>query len=134
MEENQDSTQTKEIDKIPHLDNVLWTLASIVVDNGISFDITLNVKGIIIFGTLITQQQYFEEVNQKLTGSENGEMFGNLLSQIGEYQEKESKFIHLKNAKYQVGDNHIPSNEGVCWRGRLTEIDGFNLGSFSTST
>lgn len=131
MEDNKESTQEKKTNETPRLDYILWTLASIVVDNGISFDITLNVKGIIICGTVITQKQYFEGVSQQLAGSENGEAFGKLMSQMGGYEESESKFIHLKDAKYLVANNHVPSNEGVYWRGRLTEIDGFNLGSFS---
>jgi hypothetical protein len=36
-------------------------------------------------------------------------------------------FIHLKNATVRTPDGWMP-NQGVLWRGRLTEVSGFFLG------
>jgi len=44
------------------------------------------------------------------------------------------QYIHLSGAKFfNPEGNSLPTNQGVLWRGRVTEIGGFNLGSFSKS-
>jgi len=41
-------------------------------------------------------------------------------------------YIHLRNAKiFAPGQNPIPGNSGVLWRGRISEINGFSIGSLS---
>lgn len=41
-------------------------------------------------------------------------------------------YIHLRNARiYAPGQTPIPGNRGVLWRGRISEINGFSLGSLS---
>ncbi len=38
-------------------------------------------------------------------------------------------FIHLKKATVRSPSGSLPSNDGMLWRGRLTEVSGFMLGS-----
>ena len=138
MEKNQDSVQLEK-NQLPELDGFLYALATTVVENGFSFGITLNVKGTIISGDLITSNQYFKEISKETADVENGKLLGEVLSQINriveeattEQQERSSKFIHLKNARFFSASNSIPSNKGIYWRGRLSEIDGFTLGLLS---
>jgi hypothetical protein len=40
-------------------------------------------------------------------------------------------FIHLRNARFLAGDQMVPTNRPVLWRGRITAVDGFFLGSLS---
>jgi len=39
--------------------------------------------------------------------------------------------IHLRNSHFAVGDNLLPDNTGVLWRGRLEHVQGWNIGSMS---
>jgi hypothetical protein len=43
-------------------------------------------------------------------------------------------YIHLKEAKFFLpsgAGKPIPANQGVWWRGRLSEVSGFILGSLA---
>jgi hypothetical protein len=42
-------------------------------------------------------------------------------------------FIHLRGAKLFLPNGVLPSSEGVLWRGRLSQITGFNLGALTKS-
>jgi hypothetical protein len=37
-------------------------------------------------------------------------------------------YIHLKDAHFVNGNDVIPTNHGVLWRGLLSTISGFNIG------
>lgn len=42
-------------------------------------------------------------------------------------------YIHLRNAKiFTPGQSAIPGNRGMLWRGRISEISGFSIGSLSS--
>ena len=38
-------------------------------------------------------------------------------------------YIHLKNARFLIGTQFVPDNEGFLWRGRLSEVAGFGYGA-----
>jgi hypothetical protein len=40
-------------------------------------------------------------------------------------------FIHLRDARFFIGDRPVPNNRPVLWRGRLSEVDGFMLGTLA---
>lgn len=145
MEENHDSIQSKENNTVtvPSLDTFLYVLSTTVVKHGFGFGITLNVKGTIVSGILITEEEYFKGITQETANADNGELFAQVLSEIDNFMKEAtpekkillSKFIHLKNAKYFFsGADPIPSNRGIYWRGRLSEVDGFSFGNLSPQT
>jgi hypothetical protein len=135
-------TQTQEDKKnFYRIDPVLSVLTSTFAENGVEIGITINVKGTLVSGQLISKDQYFKCITQELSSVENGDLLAKNFSLINELiNERESElekkplpeFIHLKNARFFSGGNLVPSNQGVYWRGRLTEIDGFNLGTLSS--
>lgn len=44
------------------------------------------------------------------------------------------RFVHLKQARlFQVGGNPLPGNKAIWWRGRISEVAGFMLGSLTAS-
>ena len=41
-------------------------------------------------------------------------------------------YIHLRNARFLIGTQFVPENEGFLWRGRLSEVAGFAYGALRT--
>jgi hypothetical protein len=118
-----------------------WTLEIILgaVEAGVEVPITLNVGGLVITGSLISEREFLEkvlygkiyekykqgmqEISSSETDSEDNESENKETSQSKVY-----RFIHLKNAEfyYSTGINvEIP--EGLLWRGLLSSVDGYFL-------
>jgi hypothetical protein len=103
-------------------------------ERGRDIPITLNVKGLVISGVLISEKSYWESFASGalkamiLKAREEGRL---------EFPEDESdksdddepyEYIHLKNAKiYYPGLGSIPGKgHAVLWRGRISSIDGYS--------
>lgn len=143
MTENQEEKTKFNTD----VDWFLQILVSTVNKTSIDIGITLNVGGLIISGQLINIKIYFEGLAQEMALANADEplkdAFQTMFRKIGseyklssEESENENqpppKFIHLKNAKMLLANGQkVPTNQGVWWRGRLSEVDGFSLGSLS---
>jgi hypothetical protein len=92
--------------------------------------ITLNVRGLIISGFIISQKTYAESFGKGsfkatvLRLKESGKL--DFLDDEAEPPEEGAyEYIHLKNAKiYAPGQHPIPA-EGMLWRGRISSIDGY---------
>ena len=104
-----------------------------------SLDISLNVNGSVISGTLISAKDYFETMSETFEdGNEIAQKISEQLAATGESFESskstEANFIHLKNTKVYCGDSKPTPSEGkILWRGKLSEVDGFFLGRISDS-
>jgi hypothetical protein len=101
--------------------------------------ITLTVKGAVITGDLISQNKYFKLLSKFIKGDQPEENY--LSEQALNYSKraidkrKESEvvdapYIHLENARYLSHNGLIPVN-GILWRGKIEDVNGFNLGSLS---
>lgn len=105
-----------------------------------SLDITLNVKGSVITGTMVSAKEYFDTLSETFEdGSEVAQKLSEQLAKAGDAFENniefEAQFIHLKNTKVYCGDSKpTPSRGEILWRGKLREIDGFFLGKISDSS
>ncbi|GGB35615.1 gas vesicle protein GvpU [Virgibacillus dakarensis] len=115
-------------------DNILEFFVEASNKYGLSLDITLNLKGLVVTGTTISAKEYFESLSEKFEG---GKDIAQELSQqlakagetAGESNNEGANFIHLKNARIYCGDSHsTPSKGKIIWRGKLAEVDGFFLG------
>lgn len=129
-----------------------WFLQSTiesVIAAGVEIGVTLTVGGSIVSGTLISGKTYFKELGEVLAGAsqEEGDMQSVLGSSWAKYSAIYEKpedapddwrpgpvgFIHLRNARYYApGQGALPTNQGVLWRGKLSAVDAFSIGSFST--
>ncbi|MGD6774079.1 MULTISPECIES: gas vesicle accessory protein GvpU [Bacillaceae] len=104
-----------------------------------SLDISLNVNGAVISGTLISAKDYFETMSETFEdGNEIAQKISEQLAATGESFESnkgaEANFIHLKNTKVYCGDSKPTPSEGkILWRGKLSDVDGFFLGRISDS-
>jgi len=112
----------------------------------LDFGITLHVAGFLVSGNLIGGAEYFSGFASEFSGGfagapELAESFRKAIADLGETYKTDEKameevdrplpmFIHLKNARYfNTGGNPIPGNRGVWWRGRISEVSGFTLGT-----
>jgi hypothetical protein len=125
-------------------DFLLQHLVSIANTTGLSMGVTLTVGGVTISGQLTGGEEYFALLKEAmLTSTSNiegvGEAFGKIFDKYAEIYTTPPEetdlptFIHLKQAKmYLPGQAPMPSN-GLLWRGRISTVAGFSLGSFSVT-
>ena len=134
--------------RIDDKDWFLEILCNMVNGNEMIIGLTLNVGGLLVSGELISGDKYFEGFSEEFTNAlsnlvptDDGiEDIKNQITKLGDRykhdendeQNKPTNFIHLRNAKFfnTVG-SPVPSNRGVWWRGRLSEVSGFMLGSLT---
>ncbi|MGP9499720.1 gas vesicle accessory protein GvpU [Halomonas sp. 86] len=120
-----------------------WFLQSLVnmANDGIEVGVTLQVSGLLVSGILASGKAYFEgfaeDFSSGLNDPEAAESVRDSFAKYGEIYKKEGddappppQYIHLKNARFFNTSGHpIPGNKGVWWRGRISEVAGFTLGS-----
>ena len=114
----------------------LQYLVSLVRNSPMEFGITLQVSGMLVSGQLVSHKTYFEGLAIAL--SEGLEKFPDLADTLNIESNVDipmPQFIHLKNAKLiNTAGHDIPRGAGVWWRGRISEVGGFILGTFSESS
>jgi hypothetical protein len=121
-------------------DNILEFFVQAANKHNFSLDITLNVKGAVITGTMVSANEYFNTLSEILEdGNEIARAVSEQLGKAGEaakaYPDSETYFIHMKNTKVYCGDSKpTPSKGEILWRGKLTEVDGFFLGKIFESS
>jgi hypothetical protein len=121
-------------------------LVNMANTSDIRMDITLQLNGFLVSGQLVGGAVYFDAIGEgfaKALGDAAGlkETFAALRDRHYPKNEDEATpkpgptFVHMKDARfYNNGGLPIPSNGGVWWRGRLSEVSGFTLGSLSPNT
>ncbi|MGP1909674.1 gas vesicle accessory protein GvpU [Metabacillus sp. JX24] len=118
-------------------DSVLEFFVGASNKHGFALDITLNVNGAVVSGTMISAKEYFDTLSETFEdGSEVAQNLSEQLSRASESIEEngsgEAHFIHLKNTKVYIGDSKsTPSKGQIIWRGKLSEVNGFFLGKIS---
>ncbi len=149
MDEAIEDERAEEVNIFEQNEGVDWLLARFVAmaDIGLHVGLTLSVGGQQISGTLIGGRAYFEKLGGLLesanfSGMEEGfsKDFAKLFSDYKEIYPEISKakldsankpsFIHLSDALYFLEGNPLTTTR-VLWRGKLSEIDGFSLGSMT---
>ena len=122
-----------------------WFIQSLVnVANvaPLNFGVTLQVSGLLVSGYLVSGKAYFEAVGQQIVSgvAQNAEladqmrmMFATFESAYpndpGQKDRPVPQFVHLQNARfYSTDGTPVPSNAGVWWRGRISEISGIVIG------
>ncbi|KMY55839.1 gas vesicle protein GvpU [Bacillus sp. FJAT-27231] len=115
-------------------DSILEFFVQAANKHDFSLDITLNIKGAVVTGTIISAQEYFDRLSRLFEdGDEVAQMLSEQLEDAGEaahaQDNAEAYFIHMKDTKVYCGDSKpTPSKGEILWRGKLSEIDGFFLG------
>jgi hypothetical protein len=120
-------------------DTILEFFVQAANKHDFTLDITLNVNGAIVTGTLVSAKDYFDALSENFEdGSDVAQKLSEELAKASETVEEssntEANFIHLKNTKVYCGDSKpTPSKGKILWRGKLSEVDGFFLGKISES-
>lgn len=125
----------------------LLCLTSDWAKTGLCMPVTLNVKGVIVTGNVITFEQYLEGVVNQLDEPGNGlanvisgalgDLRGQMFPECSEVADEFSnlnkpyEYIHLRDARMISGNIFIPTQPGFYWRGRLDQVDAFSFGSLS---
>src|SRR5688572_8180609 len=121
----------------------LQSLVNMANRGGLQIGITLQVSGLLVSGVLVGGKAYFEgfaeDISSSIADPELAASIRNSFAKYGEiYSEQEGEqlpppdYIHLRNTRFfNTSGNPIPKNTGVWWRGRLSEVGGFTLGSLS---
>ena len=125
-----------------------WFLEELVIlanDSGFGFGVTLQVGGLLVSGTLASGAAYFEGVAAETAPALEGDLAETFQKWFGNFRDlanrkppdgvpRTVRFIHLRDAKfYNTTGSPIPGNRGVWWRGRISEVGGFVLGTLGES-
>ncbi len=124
------------------IDPVLETLVSLAQEQGYSLGLVLNVRGLVITGTLVGRDAWFDLLHEAAsTAGAGGEALGRGLrdGMRGDDEPEDQTavrygYIHLKDARVVSHDGHLPGRDGLLWRGRLGSVDAWSLGTLVTST
>jgi hypothetical protein len=131
-------------------DFFLGFLVDVANGGGAEVGITIHAGGLIVSGILVSAETYFVDFAERFGDAfsrhdvETGKMIRQAMMRFAEAAKplpaserddaKRARHIHMKQAYiFQHGTSMIPLGEGTWWRGRLTSIDGFILGSFTPS-
>ncbi|MEA5477406.1 gas vesicle accessory protein GvpU [Pseudanabaena galeata UHCC 0370] len=142
------TNETINQDPFPKAAQTDWFLQSLVNmanNQSLEISITLQVSGMLVSGDIVGGKTYFEGVGEEFSSTfvnhpETAESIKDSFSKMGEryVQTDETEvqplpqFVHLKNARFfHTSGSPIPSNRSVFWRGRISEVGGFFLGSLS---
>lgn len=125
------------------------------------FPVTLCVKGLIVSGVLASGREYFAELAETVAATvanvdeatrkdlhEYFAAFGELYPRHGDNADEGGgsepenvlktlpEFIHLRDVRIFDGTRSMrpATQNGIWWRGRIAEIDGFVLGTLDRST
>ncbi len=122
-----------------------WFIQSLVnVANvaPLSFGVTLQVSGLLVSGYLVSGKAYFQAIGQQIVSGlvQNAALADQMRQMFATFEsaypndptQKDRpvpQFVHLQNARfYSTDGTPVPSNAGVWWRGRISQISGIVIG------
>jgi len=126
------------------LDHTLRLIVDLVNSSDLEMGITLTGGGFLISGTLISGKSFFDGLADEMATSFEDESpkkaihdyfarFGEIYATIAEGREHQLPiYIHLKDARhFHNSGKPMPGNRGVYWRGRISQVVGFCMGTLS---
>jgi hypothetical protein len=113
---------------------------------GVEWPVTLNVQGSVVTGYLVSAEKYFNNVAETINPPDTDEpkiikahgalvaflktMAADSAKVFKEEEEPRIGYINLRDAKIYVGSDQAPTSSSVWWRGKISSVDGFTLGTF----
>lgn len=117
------------------VDPLLQWLVDVTNRSNKSFVITLTVGGNLVSGVLISLDEYLDEwaaqISTQISHQDSAlTVKDKVLSwKVDETQEQPAaQLIHLKDAEVFTSNGKPIAPGGVLWRGKISSVDGFNLG------
>lgn len=122
-----------------------WFLSELIglANKGLEIPITLTIGGALVSGRLISGERYFREFGKSLTSGIAEESLAESLNLMMEgfakeyestehdYANRPMRFIHLCEAKWVYLNGKIPTEKGPVWRGKISSVDGFFIGTLN---
>lgn len=111
---------------------ILQVLVTHANTGGLTLDVTLQVGGLLVSGTLASFDEYLRAV-AGVFGTEPAEEHEDGGEPDEDENKRQPRYIHLRDFQiYEPGrPSPIPSDkppESIWWRGRISHVDGFFLG------
>lgn len=110
---------------------------------GVGAGISLQVSGMIVADEIISAESYFDEFAAEFRGGfktspENGQAFFDLITSCKQYLKQPEgqkkvppNYIYLRDVQIYTVRNHRSATKVTLWRGRLSEVGGFHLGTIA---
>ena len=126
-----------------------WFLQSLVNltnagDGTVEIGMILLVDGFLVSGMMVGGARYFEgfakDFASGFTDQAVAETIRTSFSEYGEIYKTDAadplspppspSYVHMRDARFfNTAGNPVPGNRGVWWRGRLSEVSGFVVGT-----
>lgn len=131
------------------VDWFLQNLVSTANSSGMEVGLTLTVGGSIVSGRMISGKKYFDLFADAMASGwpgDSSDLIRDTYKKFGETyyappteadDEKWSppQYIHLQDAfVFSPGGAQLPSSSGILWRGKISAVAGFSLGSLSVKS
>lgn len=111
---------------------------------GVTIGITLSIGGTLVSGELVSHKIYFDQFSEdfssafkKYEGVDTEELkvgIQNFNREPAEDQPQPAlQYLHLKNARVYTSSATPVIGKGQLWRGKISSVDGFTLGSITQS-
>ncbi|GAA1395396.1 hypothetical protein ACFQZ4_54105 [Catellatospora coxensis] len=134
-------TEVQEVEEVGG-DHLLRILAGAAQELSFKMSMTVNIGGATVLGVLIGRDVWVEELTAVAAkagpgGQSLGESFQGLFQSVDLNRPADEEpvygYLHLRDARYLSGGAVSPQypNAGFLWRGRISEINGWTLGSLS---
>lgn len=111
---------------------------------GYEIGITLTVRGVVMTGVLVGRDVWAEELAvltgagsvPQTTGSVVGEIVQRAVQVPKQASDGEGRYgyIHLRDARIMAGPASLPTTGGMLWRGRLSEVSGWSIGTLGVTS
>lgn len=124
-------------------DTFLQKLVDVVnrLDQKLEIGLTLTVDGMQLSGTLISGGAFFAQLKERVIKGNptHGPSLALLFDErareyeIERYCESDEPpiYIHISQGRWiDMAGNRLPSDSDLLWRGRISAISGFNLGTY----
>ena len=125
----------------------LQALVNIANTSPLNFGVTLQVSGFLVSGVVVSGKAYFAAMGEQVADgyAQNPEianqmrrMFATFESAYpngqGQPDQPVPQFIHLQNARfYSTDSTPVPGNQGIWWRGRISEVSAVVIGILNVS-
>lgn len=135
----------------PEADHFLRFLVTVMDNTDLEVGVTLNVGSVLVSGLLVGYDKYVEGVVSQLRkagGDKEANMFvEEIFRRYAEVYNSDVEgddptpqpdmdtiYIHLAEARFFAPGSAPLPVEGVWWRGRLSEVQGFTLGTLAPAS
>lgn len=116
-----------------------------VNESNLEFGVTLQVGGMLVTGQLVPGAAYFdgfaEQFSTIFTDPKVAEEYRTALAGAGDLYRKPAaddappaQYVHLRDARFFNTKGDPIVERGVWWRGRISQVIGFTLGTLAVTT